>query len=55
MSGPYANIIARDAARSKELEARIKELEAQLAKVQQTIGYVQALFDVHPYGHAQGE
>jgi prefoldin subunit 5 len=50
MSGPYANIIARDAARIKELEARIKELEAQLAKVQQTIGYVQALFDVHPYG-----
>lgn len=31
-------------------EARIKELEAQLARAQQIIGYVQALFDVHPYG-----
>jgi len=46
MSGPYANIVARDAARIKELEARIKELEAQLAEVQKRIGALDAFIEL---------
>ena len=48
MNGPYANIIARDAARIKELEARIKELEEQ---VKDERSCLKAWFDTRKLAH----
>ncbi|MDG1313929.1 MAG: hypothetical protein P8P29_00200 [Flavobacteriaceae bacterium] len=48
MSGPYANIIARDVARIEELEARLKELKEELEDQTSTFN---AWFDTRKLAH----